>query len=203
MDGGWQDVATLCVAVFLGALTTVTTVYALWRTVQDRRVARRQRILDAATVAVRWTEATMVRPLLTQRLVGAVNATRRDHHSGTRPPDPLIFRLHLYGALLETVALTADEKQAAFRGAERHLRDLIRTMAHPPIRLASARAAVILRDAIEVACNLRPPLAVELIHGLGAFCRGVEGGGQAAAPGGGDPRGVRVTHHPPPIPEIH
>ena len=178
--GGWESSATVCMAVLTGTLTLVVSAYGLWRTVRDRRVRRLERLLQAANVAVRQTDASVVRPLLRERLMEAVDHAAA--HYGHL--DPLHYRLHLLVTMQRTIGLTPDQKRTALDHAVERLVALVRLLPNPPLRLpddaAVARHRGRLEELVEVAYNLRPRPAGDIVATVGQFCRGVF----AAAPGG-------------------
>jgi hypothetical protein len=167
-------------AVLSGVVTILGTLYGLFLAVTQRRMDMNARLNDAALIAVRRSEAAVVRPLLRERLLAVVDATETttNNTSMSSGIDSWQRRARTFAALQRSMSLTEVEKHMAHEYALNNLVSYLRRTPNPPLRVQTQselnRHAVRLSELIENAYNLRPRLGTELIHALGEFARGVD-----------------------------
>jgi hypothetical protein len=75
----WEQSIGVWLAIATGVVTGLGTMFAIWREWQQFRQNQVARLNSAAIVAVRRTEAAVVRPLLTLRMMDAVNRFVQEH----------------------------------------------------------------------------------------------------------------------------
>jgi hypothetical protein len=166
----WQENVGVWLAIVTGIVTGMGTVFAMWREWQQFRQNQVVRLTNAAIVAVRRTEASIVRPLLMVRMTEAVNRFVHDHEG----MDPNRFRSLLFSELYTVLRLSEDEKKLAKQTAENHLLALLRTMPSPPLRVKSdaqlKRNLHAVAEEVETAYSARPRPGVELLMQMAQFC---------------------------------
>ena len=166
----WMGPVGVWVAVGTGIVTGLAALFGLYREWWTFRQRQADRLLDAATVAVRRAEATIVRPLLRQRLTEALGRAVEDY----RHLDALRFRVLLFRDLQCALYLTDGEKRLANDTAVNLLVAQLRAMPSPPLRVDSdrdtARANRRLRELVETTYSLRRRPNVDMLQQLAYFC---------------------------------
>lgn len=203
----WVEALTIALPILTGLVGIVVSVYGMMRARREARVAGWSRLLDVAGVAIRQSEAQVVRPILRDRMVEAMHlslARRRDF------PDPLHYRIHLLATLEGHIGLSREEKERAFTTALQYLVALLRTMPKPPLDVTTdadvAQHRGELVHVIEVAYNSRPRATGERIRVIGEFCHNITSDPSWDVPPRGGYEPVTTTmplsplHHPTPTP---
>lgn len=188
-----QTDITAWLAVLTGVLTITGTLYGYLSNLKHRRIDRSRRLNEAAAVAVRRTEGSLIRPMLRTRLHETVvehasAMTRmRGPGIGDFPDDPLLVRMQLFVSLQRRMALTETEKNEAHRTAVSNLVAHLRLSPHSPISIKTTkdleRNSVRLSELIENAYNLRPRPGGEMIRSLAEFCLGTGVADVRSSPG--------------------
>lgn len=172
------------IAVAAGVCGVVTAVYGLYRSWQTRRQERLARLLEAAAVAVRKTEAAYVRPRLRAKMEAVL--LRYAAPGATADPAHTRGRMVLFCDLQREVCLDGGEKAAAHHHAVTNLVDALRTMPSPPLGVRgdreAARHAGRLGELVEGAYHLRTRPSAGLIREFADFCPLPRTGGSGAAP---------------------
>ena len=83
------------VAVVTGIVTGLGAIYGLWREWQSYRQNQTQRLSNAATVAVRRAEASIMRPLLGERLIDTIKTFVTKY--------PSLNAIHFCALLLDSI----------------------------------------------------------------------------------------------------
>ena len=175
-----EQTAGVWIAILVGAVTALGTLYGIYHTWQQWRQDRVHRLSQAALLAVRRTEATFVRPILRERLRTAVLDFLIQH------PDHAVdlrMRMLLFCELQRSVGLTEEEKRTAHTTAVNHLVTILRTVPAPPLHVHSdanvRRHNGRLGEQIENAYSVRPRPSATLIEQLGRFVRPTASNGGA------------------------
>lgn len=167
---GWEDSAAIWIGVLTAVVTVLGSLYTIYREWQQWRQNQARRLDDAATVAVRRTEASFVRPRLTDRLGHALTTFVATHPTD----DPVRFRTLLFAELNRRVRLTEDEKTEARETGVRNLVSAMRTAPSPPLKVFTAEQVQEHRgrllELVENAYGLRPRASADLIRQLANFC---------------------------------
>ena len=128
------------------------------------------RLNTAAMVAVRRTEAQIVRPILSERMAVCIGSFTDNHPD----LDPLRFRVLLFRELHQQMRLGEEEKSRARINAINHLVDILQVMPHPPVKVKTdkqvSKQQGCLHECIETAYSLRPRPSAELLEQLAVFC---------------------------------
>jgi hypothetical protein len=168
----WTDTVGVWIAIATGIVTVMAAAYGMYREWQAYRQNQSQRLSSAAAVAVRRSEAAVVRPLLGARLVDGIASFVTQHPN----LDPLRFRTLLYADLQRCVRLTEEEKHVARETAVNNLIGLLRVMPAPPLRVHTddqvRRQRGRLGELVETAYSMRVRPSGDMIQGLGTFCGG-------------------------------
>jgi hypothetical protein len=168
---GMSDTVGIWIAIGAGVVATMGSCYGIYREWQQRRLNQITRLNDAATMAVRRTEAEFVRPILSERLSKTVQQFTTLYSPES---DHLRFRALLFADLHGKVRLSVDEKAHAKLTATNHFIRILKSMPNPPIALHTARDEAqkngTLIELIELAYGLRPRPSTELTQQLALFC---------------------------------
>ena len=155
-----------------GIITAVATLYGIWREWQTRRQLQATRLATAASSAVRRTEATIVRPLLTERMGDTISVFVQQHPS----EDPTGFRILLFRHLQLSMQLSEEERLLAKQAAVNILITTLQGMPSAPVRVTSdddiTKNLKTINEAVETAYGLRPRPTVEMLNNLATFCGG-------------------------------
>ena len=166
----WEQSIGVWLAIATGVVTGLGTMFAIWREWQKFRQNQVARLNSAAIVAVRRTEAAVVRPLLTLRMMDAVNRFVQE----LPQTEQNRFRSLLFCELYSLLRLSEEEKGLAKKTATNHLVDLLRSMPCPPIQLKTdtqlKRHWHAIKEEIETAYSARPRSGVELLRQMANFC---------------------------------
>ena len=161
----WFGIAT-------GIVTALATVYGVWREWQTRRQQQATRLATAAASAVRRTEATIVRPLLTERMGDTISVFVQQHPL----EDPTRFRTLLFRHLQQSMQLSEEEKLLAKQTAVNILITTLQGMPSAPLRVKSDddinKNLKKIQEAVETAYGIRPRPTVEMLNNLATFCGG-------------------------------
>ena len=161
----WFGIAT-------GIVTILGTLYGIWREWQIRRQQQATRLATAAASAVRRAEATVVRPLLTDRMGDTISLFVQQHPS----EDPTRFRTLLFRHLQQSMQLSEEEKLLAKQTAVNILITTLQGMPSAPVRVKSDddinKNMKKINEAVETAYGLRPRPTVEMLNNLATFCGG-------------------------------
>ena len=160
--GYWLAIAT-------GIVTGFGTVYGLWREWQMFRQNQVTRLVNAANIAVRRTEASVVRPILSERMADTIVSFVSSHPDC----DPIRFRTLLFRDLYRSMKLNADEKEIAKRTACNHLISLLQGMPTPPLRVKKdsqiKKNLPVIEEQVETAYGLRLRPSLDLMQQLASF----------------------------------
>ena len=210
----WVEALTIGLPVLTGVIGIAVSVYGLVRARRDALVSRWARLLDVAGVAIRQSEAQVVRPILRHRMIEALHLSLARRHEY---PDALHYRIHLLAALEGHIGLQREEKERAFDTALQFLVALLRTMPKPPLEVPTDADVDVHRGelihVIEVAYNLRPRATAERVRIIGEFCHNITSDPPPSAspspspsPAGCARRSPPRDHHrpcdPPPLPAL-
>ena len=167
------DAVGVWIAIVAVGITSMGTAYGVYREWQQRRMNQVTRLNEVANIAVRRTEASVVKPILLGRLLLTLEQFTSAHSQET---DHLQFRAQLFGELHRAVRLTADEKMHARLNAKNHLVGLLKTMPNPPLVVHSEKQELQhegrMMELIETAYGLRVRPSTDLMQQLSMFCRG-------------------------------
>ena len=173
---GWEESVGVWLAIATGVVTGLGTSFAIWREWQAYRQNQVTRLGSAATVAVRRTEAAVVRPLLSERM-STIVARFVQEHQGLGHTH---FRTLLFCDLYDSLRLSETEKELAKKTAVNHLVDLLRAMPSPPIRIKTdgqlKKHWHAITEQVETAYSLRPRPAAELLGQMAQFSGMVSNG---------------------------
>ena len=173
-------------AILTGVITALATLYGLWREWQAYRQNQALRLSNAAMVAVRRTEASLVRPRLGERLADTVQ--RFTLTNASNPLGPVPYRALLFGELQRNMRLPEEDKRLAKTTATNHLITSIKApmisvavlcailqgLPSPPLRLYTDdqinQHIHTLHEQIENAYGLRLRPSLDLVQQLVYFC---------------------------------
>ena len=164
-----EDSVVIWFGIGTGIVTGVATLYGLWREWQQYRLNQVTRLATAAQTAVRRTESSIVRPLLSERMANTVSEFVQLHPS----QDAIRFRMLLFRDLHRTMRLSEDEKQLAKSTATNHLISILQEMPSPPLHVHTEteikKNIQKVQECIETAYGLRPRATLELMQQLALF----------------------------------
>ena len=165
----WEESIGVWLAICTGIVTGLGATFGFWREWENYRQNQVQRLSNAALVAVRRTEAGVVRPLLTARMTDIVNRFVVEHER----TDTLRFKTLLFSELYASLRLSEAEKRLARTTATNHLIDLLRTMPSPPLCVKTDKQLNAklhsVHEQVETAYSVRPRAGMELMNQLGQF----------------------------------
>jgi hypothetical protein len=164
-----DDSVAVWVAIGTGVVTGMGALYGLYREWQMFRQQQATRLTNAATTAVRRTESSIVRPLLSNRMADTIGVFVKRHGA----EDALRFRTLLFRDLHRNMRLTEVEKTIAKTTATNQLISILQGMPSSPLHVQTERQIskniAKVQEAIETAYGLRPRATVELLQQLAHF----------------------------------
>ena len=125
--GYWIAIATSIVTCFAA-------IYGVWREWQSFRQNQIVRLCAAATVAVRRTDAALVRPALSTRMADTINGFMASGHAHE---EPTRFRTLLFRDLIQSMRLTTTAEVHVHShlcvpsDEEKHLANSLEVLIHP------------------------------------------------------------------------
>ena len=135
MSSSWEGSIGIWLAIATGVITGLGTAFGVWREWQIYRQNQITRLNNAAIVAVRRSEATVVRPILINRMSDVISEFVQTHNN----IDTSRFRVLLFKELYARVRMSEEEKHLAKSTAIHYLIDILQSMPSPPLRIKTER----------------------------------------------------------------